>query len=262
MRPCSVRYLSAANKSEIVQIPVRIVLVETSHPGNIGAVARAMKTMGLDALVLVAPKAFPHADATARASGADDVLAGARVVATLAEAIDDCHYVAGASARVRGGRWPRLDPKACAREMIARPADQQCAIVMGPEQSGLTNEDLSRCDALVHIPTAPEYGSLNIAMAVQVICYELRMAALASGSPGGNSAPEMRDAPPATAGEIEGFQQQLESLLTSSGFLQPEHPHQLKLKLRRLFMRAALDRNEINILRGALTSLDPDKQRH
>jgi TrmH family RNA methyltransferase len=242
-----------------MQIPVRIVLVETSHPGNIGAVARAMKTMGLHDLALVAPKSFPDDEATARASGADDLLESARVGSDLPSVIGDCSFVVGASARTRGGRWPVVDPRELARQVIARSQAEQCAIVMGPEQSGLTNDDLARCHALVHIPTAPEYGSLNIAMAVQVLCYELRMAALASasGAPGWQA--ELRDASPATAAEIEGLHEHLEAVLTRSGFLHPDHPRQLKRKLRRLFLRAELDQNEINILRGALTSLDPDQ---
>ena len=216
-----------------------------------------MKTMGLGELVLVGSKNYPHDDAIARASGADDVLSCARVVADLPAAIADCHYVVGASARIRGGRWPLLDPKVCAEQIVVHHADSQSAIVMGPEQSGLTNEDLARCHALVNIPTAPDYGSLNIAMAVQVLCYELRMAALEAASVPALDRPEQRDAPPATAAELEGFHAHLEVLLTASGFLHPDHPKQLKRKLRRLFMRAELDQNEINILRGALTSLDP-----
>lgn len=242
-----------------MEIPVRIVLVETSHPGNVGAVARAMKTMGLHDLCLVAPRStFPHTQATARASGADDILAGARVESDLPAAIGDCSYVVGASARTRGGRWPVIDPRTCALRVAERLPAQVVAIVMGPEQSGLTNDDLARCHDIVHIPAAPEYGSLNLAMAAQVICYELRMAMLArSNGDSAAPAPEQRDAPPATAAEIEGFQGHLEDLLTQSGFLRPDHPRQLKRKLRRLFMRAELDRNEINILRGALSSLRP-----
>ncbi len=241
-----------------MQIPVRIVLVETSHPGNIGAVARAMKTMGLRDLALVAPKHFPDAEATARASGADDLLAGASVTADLPSAIADCSYVVGASARTRGGRWPVLSARRSAEEIVGRLPDESVAVVMGPEQSGLTNEDLARCHALVHIPTAPDYGSLNLAMAVQVLCYELRLAVLDRDDESFAAAqPEQREAPPATAAEIEGFHAQLEELLASTGFLHPDHPRELKRKLRRLFMRAELDRNEINILRGALASLDP-----
>ncbi len=217
-----------------------------------------MKTMGLRDLALVSPRHFPHAEATARASGADDVLARASVTTDLGSAIADCSYVVGASARTRSGRWPVVSSRRTAEEIVGRLPDESVAVVMGPEQSGLTNEDLARCHSLVHIPTAPEYGSLNLAMAVQVLCYELRMAVLARGDESLTAAQaEQREAPPATAAEIEGFHVQLEELLTRTGFLHPDHPKELKRKLRRLFMRAELDRNEINILRGALTSLDP-----
>jgi tRNA (cytidine32/uridine32-2'-O)-methyltransferase len=239
-----------------MNIPVRIVLVETSHPGNIGAAARAMKTMGLVDLALVRPKHFPSEEATARASGADDLLQRARVFESLPEAIADCRYVVGASARLRAMRWPVDDPRAMAQNVWRQLAEGAVAIALGPEQSGLTNEDMLRCHALVHIPTAPDYGSLNLAMAVQVLCYELRMA------PEENriSEPESRDAQPATAAELEGFHAHLEQVLWDARFLHPDHPKQLRLKLRRLFTRAALDRNEINILRGALAALSTPRR--
>lgn len=215
-----------------------------------------MKTMGFSRLALVAPKSFPDEEATARAAGADDILAGAELTVDLSAAIADCSYVVGASARPRAGRWPVFDPRRCADEIVARSPRQQVAIVMGPEQSGLTNDDLARCNALVQIPTAPDYGSLNLAMAVQVLCYEVRMATLAqAGYRESLSYPEQREAPPATAAELEGFHAHLEESLATTGFLRPDHPKQLKRKLRRLFMRAELDQNEINILRGALVSL-------
>jgi tRNA (cytidine32/uridine32-2'-O)-methyltransferase len=220
-----------------------------------------MKTMGLSDLRLVAPKSFPDAEASARASGADDILGRAGVMDDLPAAIADCSYVVGASARIRSGRWPVIDPKACAHRIVSRLPDQHAAVVLGPEQSGLTNEDLARCHALVHIPTVPDFGSLNLAMATQVLCYELRMAMLVrSGGDAELTQGEQREAPPATAAEIEGFHVQLEALLTESGFLRPDHPKQLKRKLRRLFMRAELDQNEINILRGALASLSPARR--
>lgn len=258
--PCmsarSVEYSRSADKLTFhpVDIPVRIVLVSTSHPGNIGAVARAMKTMGLVELVLVEPKHFPSAEATARASGADHLLDRARVVATLPEAIGDCGYVVGATARLRGLRWPVVDPRACADRIWSRLRETRVALVLGPERSGLTNDDLARCHALVHIPTHPDYGSLNLAMAAQVLCYELRMARPEARI----TAVETRDAPPATAAELEGFHVHLERVLSAAGFLHPDHPKQLKRKLRRLFLRAELDQNEINILRGALAALDPE----
>jgi tRNA (cytidine32/uridine32-2'-O)-methyltransferase len=217
-----------------------------------------MKTMGLSELTLVRPKSFPDPEATARASGANDLLERAVVVDSLNDAIADCRHVTGASARTRSNRWPLVDPRQCATQIVQNHRDQVAAVVMGPEKSGLTNEDLARCHSLVHIPTAPDYGSLNIAMAVQVICYEIRMAALAAAAGlAPHPQPEQRDAPAATAAEVEGMQQHLEELLTDSGFLHPDHPNQLRRKLRRIFMRAELDQTEINILRGAFASLDP-----
>jgi TrmH family RNA methyltransferase len=239
-----------------VQIPVRIVLVDTSHPGNIGASARAMKTMGLHELVLVRPRHFPSEEATARAAGADDILASARVVDDLGEAIADCGWVIGASARLRTVAVPVVDPRECAASVLEQLPNNRVALLFGPEQSGLTNEDLARCRLLVNIPTAPGYGSLNLAMAVQVLCYELRMAAIGDERAQGPAS----DAPLATAGELEGFHEHLERLLTDAGFLHPEHQRQLKLKLRRIFQRATVDENELAILRGILTALDPAKR--
>jgi TrmH family RNA methyltransferase len=239
-----------------VLIPVRIVLVETSHPGNIGATARAMKTMGLNDLALVRPVHFPSDEATARAAGADDLLRSARVFDSLSAAIADCSRVVGASARLRTVVLPVVDPRECAVTIWQRLPNDRAAIVMGPEQSGLTNEDLARCQQLVHIPAAPEFSSLNLAMAVQVLCYELRMSAT---EPVRQTGPGS-DAALATAAELEGLHEHLERLLTDSGFLHPEHQRQVKLKLRRIFHRATLDKNEMSILRGMLTSLDPNKR--
>ena len=247
---------STRRKLIVVHIPVRIVLVDTSHPGNIGATARAMKTMGLSELALVRPKHFPSEEATARAAGADDVLAQAAVHATLASAIADCGWVVGASARLRTIALPIVDPREAARRIWQRLPGSRAAVVLGPEQSGLTNEDLARCQELVHIPAVPEFSSLNLAMAVQVLCYELRMAAPSRPPP---EEPES-DGRPATGAELEGLHEHLERLLTESGFLHREHQRQVKLKLRRIFHKAALDHNEVAILRGALTSLDPHKR--
>jgi len=215
-----------------------------------------MKTMGLDALTLVAPHDFPSAAATARASGADDILATANVVGSLPEAIGDCVYVIGASARLRSLQWPTTDPRVCAARAWERASEGTVAVVFGPEQSGLTNEDLARCHELVHIPSNPVYSSLNLAMAVQVICYELRMARLERREADGMQA-EPRDAPLATAEEVESFHVHLEEVMQRSGFMKPDHPHQLRLRLRRLFNRAQLDQNEVNILRGLLSAVDP-----
>ena len=239
-----------------MHIPVRIVLVETSHPGNIGASARAMKTMGLGELTLVSPRGFPSAEATARASGADDVLAAARVVGSLGTAIADCGFVVGTSARLRRLPWPVVDPRAAAEAIRAEAGRTPVAVVFGPEHSGLTNEDLARCRQLIHIPANPDYGSLNLAMAVQILCYELRMAYLAPPPLAAEDA-SVREAPLANAQEVEGFHRHLETVLSDAGFLNPDHPRQLRLRLRRIFHRARLDRNEINILRGMLAALSP-----
>ncbi len=215
-----------------------------------------MKTMGLDDLALVRPRHFPSDEATARAAGADDLLAAASVHDDLVGAVADCGWVVGASARLRTISVPIVDPRENAVTIWERLADNRVAIVMGPEQSGLTNEDLARCQQLVHIPAAPGYSSLNLAMAVQVLCYELRMAAPTRTPAEGPRS----DAPLATAAELEGLHDHLERLLTESGFLHPAHQRQVKLKLRRIFHKATLDQNELNILRGMLTSLDPAKR--
>lgn len=237
-------------------IPVRIVLVDTSHPGNIGATARAMKTMGLADLRLVRPKHFPSDEATARAAGADDVLASATVHENLGSAIADCGWVVGASARLRTVALPIVDPREAAAEIWRRLPADRAAVVLGPEQSGLTNDDLARCQQLLHIPANPDFSSLNLAMAVQVICYELRMAAAGRPLPAG----PVSDSRLATAAELEGLHEHLERLLTESEFLHAAHQKQVKLKLRRIFHKATLEENELNILRGALTSLDPAKR--
>jgi TrmH family RNA methyltransferase len=231
---------------------IRIILLGTSHPGNIGAVARAMKNMGLHDLVLVEPWHFPHPDATARASGADDILESARVVETLEEAIGDCVYVAGASARSRSIGWPSLMPRECAVKLLQESAKGTVAVLFGPEKAGLTNEHLDRCNTLLTIPTDPAFGSLNLAMAVQIMTYELRVTA-----GGGNIPAADNEVPLASGAELEYFFKHLEQVLTDSGFLNPDNPRLLMRRLRRLYVRAEPDKNEINILRGMLTALDP-----
>jgi tRNA/rRNA methyltransferase/tRNA (cytidine32/uridine32-2'-O)-methyltransferase len=234
---------------------VRIVLVGTTHPGNIGAVARAMKNMGLTDLALVTPRHFPHEEATARASGAEDVLASAVVVDTLDEALAGCHFAAGASARTRAIEWPTYAPRECAARLIEESARGTVAVVMGPEKSGLSNEHLDRCQALLTIPTNPDFSSLNIAMAVQVITYELRLATLDA------TPEEPPEIPPATGEEMEHFYRHLEDVITRTGFLDPDNPRTLMRRLRRLFNKSQPDQNEVNILRGILTSVDRLEQR-
>ncbi len=241
---------------------VRIVLVETSHPGNIGAVARAMKNMGLGRLVLVNPGRFPHADATARASGADDVLAAAKVTDSLEAAVADCHLVVGASARSRTIPWPVMESRACAGRMLAAAgAGEAVALVMGREKSGLTNAELERCHVHVHIPANPDYPSLNLGAAVQVLAYELRMCALAADDalPAGEVLE--RDQPLATSAELEGLYEHFARALAILDFYDPDNPRQLMRRLRRLFNRAQLDRMEVNILRGILAAAEKAARR-
>ena len=227
---------------------VRIVMVHTTHPGNIGAAARAMKNMCLTELVLVAPREFPCAEATARASGADDVLASARVVDSLADAVSDCRIVIGASARLRSVAWPLVDPREAARLAASEARVGAVSIVFGRESSGLSNDELDLCTHLVHIPTNPDYSSLNVAMAVQVLSYELMQAA-------GEPLPAVEENDPvASNAEMEGFFRHLEQALDEIGFTDELRAHKLLRRLRRLFHRAAPDREEVNILRGILSA--------
>lgn len=231
--------------------PIRFVLCETSHPGNIGAAARAIKTMRFDELVLVDPADFPSAEADARATGAVDVLAKARVVDTLAEAVADCGLVLGTSARRRKLRWPELNPREAAGRALDMARSKPVAVVFGTERSGLSNEQLDLCNALVCIPANPEYSSLNMASAVQLIAYEMNFAR-AEFAP-----PPVPDWPPASAAEMERFYSHLRDVMIRTRFLDPDNPRQLERKLRVLFNRAVPDENELRILRGILAAVDP-----
>ena len=236
---------------------MRIVLVEPTHPGNVGAAARAMKAMGLDRLVLVAPKRFPSAEATARAAGADDVLHEAQVVGSLDDALADCGYVLGTTARPRRIEWPVLDAREGAERAVAQAARAPVAVVFGRESAGLTNAELDRCHALVRIPVAAHFSSLNVAAAVQILAYEMRVAAHGedAGTHDGNTGERRPSRPPiATSGELEGFYRHLEAALVEVGHLDPAAPRFLMRRLRRLFNRAGPDRTEIGILRGILTA--------
>ena len=238
---------------------IRIVLVGTTHPGNIGAVARGMKNMGLSDLALVTPRYFPHDEATARASGAHDLLDNALVFDTLEEAIADCVYVAAASARSRSIDWPCLDCRDAAARLIEESAGGRVAAVFGPEKTGLSNADLDHCDTLLSIPTDPDFNSLNLAMAVQVLSYEIRVARTGKQlrvARTGKPAEYEADAPLATSEELEHFYDHLEQVLTDVRFLDPDNPRHLMRRLRRLFIRARPDKNELNILRGVLTAVD------
>lgn len=239
---------------------IRIVLVATSHPGNIGGVARAMKNMCLSDLVLVAPEAeFPSGKAWARASGATDVLDQARIVATLEDAVADCQLVAGASARLRAIPWPLHDARESAQMFYEHSEQGKVALVFGRENSGLTNEELERCHHLIHIPANPEYSSLNIAAAVQVMTYELHMAHRLSTN---QKLKVENDYPLATAEELEGLYTHFEQALETIGFFNPDNPRQLMRRLRRLFNRAHPDKMELNILRGILAAAESPKKKH
>jgi tRNA/rRNA methyltransferase/tRNA (cytidine32/uridine32-2'-O)-methyltransferase len=235
---------------------IRIVLVDTTHPGNIGAVARAMKNMGLSQLALVRPKAFPDAEATARASGADDVLAQVQVHSRLEDAIADCGLVVGTSARQRHMHWEQLEPRECAQALVSAAKTQPVAVLFGSERFGLTNAELLHCRWLVTIPTHEAYSSLNVAMAVQVLAYEIWLAARDGVPP----QPE-RDAPLATAYEMEHFYAHLEEVLAEIEFRDRTPSGQLMKRLKLLFNRAGLDQNEVNILRGIMTAVQAKRRR-
>jgi tRNA/rRNA methyltransferase len=232
---------------------VAVVLSRPSHPGNIGAAARAMKTMGLDDLVLVAPRHFPHPEADARAAGALDVLERARVVPTLAQALADRVLAIGFSARGRDLSHPARDWRALAPEAIAMTADGPVALVFGNETSGLANDELLACQRLTCIPANPEYSSLNLAAAVQVACYELAIAAAMFGIP------ERPRRTPATGADLEALHARLNQVLVASGFLDPAEPGRLDERMRRLAARLDLESEEIAILHGMLASLAPRK---
>ncbi|NLA67458.1 MAG: RNA methyltransferase [Gammaproteobacteria bacterium] len=231
---------------------VRIVLVGTQHPGNIGSAARAIRTMGLDRLVLVAPERYPHPDAVAMAAGADDVLAAARVVPTLADAVADCALVLGCTARSRRIALQELSPRAAAARLLdaAGPA-APVALVFGRERTGLDNDELQLCHAAVHIPADPGYSSLNLAAAVQVLAYELRVAALDRAAAGA-AAVEARREPPASHAQLEGFFDQLGDTLEAIDFHKGRAPASALRKLRRIFLRCDLDAREVRLLRGVL----------
>lgn len=229
---------------------LRVVMVHTSHPGNIGAAARAMKNMCLSELFLVQPRDFPSAGASARAAGADDVLQSAKVVITLADAIAECRIVIGASARLRSVQWPQLTPREAAALAHTESSQAPVALVFGRESSGLSNQELDLCTHLVHIPSNPAFSSLNVAMAVQVISYEL-MLCRGSNEPATDS--DVGEGPASNA-EMEGLFAHLEQALDEIGFIDDRRSEKLMRRLRRLFHRATPSRDEINILRGILSA--------
>jgi len=244
-------------------LPIRFVLVDTSHPGNIGAVARAMKNMGLSELVLVNPREFPHPEATARASGADDLLATARVVPTLQEAIADCGLVLATTARMREHHFRVLEAREAAGRIVAEAATGSVAVAVlfGTERFGLSNEHLLMAHALLRIPANPEYESLNIAMAAQLIAYEIRMAQRVLPGQPAAAAPE-REVPLATPAQMEMFFAHLEQVMGEVNFRdRTQSGTNLMARIRRLFNRAEMDGNEVNILRGILTAVQKRRRR-
>ncbi len=231
---------------------IRLVLVETSHPGNIGAAARAMMNMGLERLCLVQPHKFPSAVATARASGASGILERAQVFDNLPQALTGCRLVFGASARSRSIPWPEISPETCAEKTQA--AGGEVAIVFGREHSGLTNEELDHCHFLVKIPTNPQFSSLNVAAAVQVLCYEMRRLWLQSAQLPHSQASDAAFAP-ATAEDMERFYAHLFETLQELGYYDPQKPKRLVRRLHRLFNRAALEHAEVKLIRGILKAI-------
>jgi TrmH family RNA methyltransferase len=235
---------------------VRIVLVGTSHPGNIGAAARAMKTMGLDELALVAPERFPAAEATVMAAGADDVLHRARVFPDVRSAVADCGLVVGTTSRTRHLPWRVAEPREAAFEISTAAVSGNAAVLFGAERTGLSNDDIERCQVLVSIPTGADYASLNVAMAVQLVTYEILLArrdGAATATVGGIAL--------ASATEMERFYEHLERVLDEIGFRDRTGEGHLMARLRRLFNRTVLDQNEVNILRGILTSVQGRRRR-
>ncbi|WP_176467590.1 tRNA (cytosine(32)/uridine(32)-2'-O)-methyltransferase TrmJ [Vibrio metoecus] len=231
---------------------VKVVLVGTSHSGNIGSAARAMKVMGLSQMVLVDPQCQVDAQAIALAAGAIEIALNAQIVPTLEAAVADCGLVVGTSARSRTLDWPMLEPRQCGEKLIAEASQHTVAMVFGRERTGLTNDELQLCHYHVCVPTNPEYSSLNLAMAVQLLSYEVRMAFLAMDQ---NQSQEQRDQEYPRHQELELFYEHLEKVITQTEFISAQQPGQVMNKLRRMFTRARPEAQEINILRGILTSV-------
>jgi TrmH family RNA methyltransferase len=236
---------------------IDIVMVGTTHPGNIGAAARAMHNMCFSNLILVDPQCPVGEIAYARSSGAHHILDQRRTVATLQEAIEDCHLVAGLTARHRSLPWPELNPQQISEAIINKGSTARTALVFGREHSGLTNDELMLCNYMVSIPTNPDFSSLNVASAIQVMCYEIyqRLMSDTNASKEESSTAE----PIATAQELEGYFIHLEQVITATGFLNIKNPGLLMKRLRRLFQRVDLSQTEVNILRGILSSVQKYK---
>ncbi len=232
---------------------VKVVLVGTSHSGNIGSAARAMKVMGLSEMVLVDPQCEVDGQAVALAAGASEIALNARIVKTLEEAVDDCGLVVGTSARSRTLEWPMLDPRQCGEKLAQEGLNHPVALVFGRERTGLTNEELQKCHYHVSIPANPEYSSLNLAMAVQTLCYETRVAHLNQIQ--AQFAPHVQEEYPRHK-ELEMFYEHLEKVMIKTQFISEEQPGQVMNKLRRMFNRARPEAQELNTLRGILTAVE------
>jgi tRNA (cytidine32/uridine32-2'-O)-methyltransferase len=234
---------------------IKIIIVEPSHPGNIGATARAMKTMDLSQLVLVNPKSFPNVNATARAAGADDLLANAKIFSSFEEAIKDSKLVIGTSNRIREIPLPVISPREVATKILAEATKHEVSIVFGRENNGLSNEELIQCHYQIMIPTNPDFNSLNLASAVQIIAYEIKLARE------NRSFSAEFDEPLASSEEMKLFYQHLEKVLIEIDFLNPKYPRKLMARLVRLFNRSRLLKTELNILRGILTAIETKNEK-
>ncbi|MDE0786854.1 MAG: tRNA (cytosine(32)/uridine(32)-2'-O)-methyltransferase TrmJ [Porticoccaceae bacterium] len=230
-----------------------MVLVNTTHPGNIGGAARAIKNMGLTELYLVQPREYPAPRAVWRAAGARDILANAKIVESLDEAIEGCGLVVGTSARERRIPWPLINPRECGEKIWSEAASHDVALLFGREDRGLTNSELQKCNFHVHIPSNPDYSSLNLATAVQVLAYEVRMASLQDDK-GVLPTMDEWDQPLATADELELFHNHLAETMATLKFYDPDNPKQLLTRMRRLFNRTRMDKMEVSMLRGLLTA--------
>ncbi len=231
---------------------IRIVLVRPSHPGNIGAAARAMKNMGLKQLVLVAPEAFPSDVATARASGAEDVLINAPICDRLEHAISDCHHVVTTTARNRSLQWDNVDARKAANQVIRQSRQGQVAVVFGPERTGLSNQEIELSHQLVHIPVNDDFSSMNLAAAVMLMCYELRMAFIDEPE---SYISESEIEKKATSGQVEGFIQHLHEIMAQIGFLTNKPSDRLMGRIRRLYNRSHMSEQDVNIMRGILAGI-------
>ena len=238
---------------------IRIVLVNTSHPGNIGAAARAMKNMGLRQLYLVEPKEYPSLEAISRSVGAVDILDNAVVVDDLSQAISGCVWVAGTSARLRTIEWPILEPGACVQKALEYMPQGEIAIVFGRENSGLTNEEMDKCNALLHIPTDPDFSSLNIAAAVQVICYEFRLGLIHTKTKKAKGNKNRYDVIADTK-QLDGLYDHLYESLEQLGFFGDHNPEVVMRRLKGLFNRASTTRREVSILRGICSAMQGKKR--